>query len=125
MPTQFWYPILYICCLEKELTPFQKLRHQSTYEYILGNCYYTTSSNLILNTCFSGKCTDDFCIILCYHTFKWKYIQLGKYYFTCLETSMPLNCDTTVIIVISICVLVFHGKCEDILSIELYSYAIY
>ena len=66
-----------------------------------------------------------FCIILCYYAFKWKYIQLGKYYFTCLDTSMPLNCETTVVIVMEIGGLVLRGKCEDIFSIELYNYAIY
>jgi len=68
---------------------------------------------------------DDFCIISCYHAFKWKYIQLGKYYFTCLDTRVLFSCDTKVVIVISIWVLVFRGKCKDIFSIELYNYAIY
>jgi len=74
---------------------------------------------------FQWKVYRWFCVILCYYTFKWKYIQLGKYYFTCLDTSMPLSCDTTVVILISIGVPEFRAKCEDICSIELYNYAIY
>ena len=74
---------------------------------------------------FQWKAYGWFCIILCYYAFKWKYIQLGKYYFTCLDTSMPLNCENTVVSVIEIGGLVLRGKCEDIFCIELYNYTIY
>jgi len=88
-----------------------------------------TATTLLRRTWFwilvQWKVHGWFGIILCYYAFKWKYIQLGKYYFTCLNTSIPLSCDTTVVIVIWIGGLVFCAKSEDIFNIELYNYAIY